>query len=385
MTFSTKNLKIVDDNLGRFDRTTPIFVTFGEVMIRDTPADMERPERTRLVHLSMAGSEYSLAIGLSRLGIPSAYITRVPENPYGQAVQNIAREHGVQTQHFVWAPKTEPIARYIYELGRTPRPGIGIYQRMFSASSRLNAGMVDWQTALQQAKLFHISGITFGLAAHSGYERNYNYEAFKEAIACKPPACLVGMDFNYRSTLWSEEQARDTLTPILTDHVDILITSIEDMARFYNISCGQYSPEQILNGDIHHLQDDDINAFAQQIHEKFGTRIVAIPRRYPDSIEHHRWESMAVDADGQFYRSPVIRPMALLDPLGGGDAWAVGFYYGLLTEGFNANGMAKGVLVGDAAARLKQTLMFDLPMINKDDIQAVLNADITGGGIRTLR
>ena len=76
---------ITKDDLSCFGGKGPAFVTFGEVMVRDTPADMERPERTRLVHLSMAGSEYTLAIGLSRLGIPSAYITRVPDNPYGRA------------------------------------------------------------------------------------------------------------------------------------------------------------------------------------------------------------------------------------------------------------------------------------------------------------
>ena len=158
---------ISKDDLERFQKQGPVFVTFGEVMIRETPADWERPERTRQVLLSMAGSEYTLAIALSRLGIPSAYITRVPDNPYGRAVRNIAREHGVRTDHFVWAAKTEPIGRFIYELGRTPRKNVGTYQRMYSAASRLGAGMVDWRTALREAHLFHSSGITFGLAAHS--------------------------------------------------------------------------------------------------------------------------------------------------------------------------------------------------------------------------
>ena len=81
---------IIQDDLSEFAPST--FVTFGETMVRDTPADMERPERTRLVHLSMAGSEYTLAMGLGRLGIPSSYITRVPDNPYGRALRNIA--HG---------------------------------------------------------------------------------------------------------------------------------------------------------------------------------------------------------------------------------------------------------------------------------------------------
>ena len=376
---------ITKDDLNEFKNQGPAFVTFGEVMVRDTPADMERPERTRLVHLSMAGSEYSVAIGLSRLGIPAAYITRVPANPYGLALQNIAREHGVNTEYLVWASKTEPMARYIYELGRTPRPGVGVYQRMFSAASRLDAGMVDWPAALRQARLFHTTGITFGLAAHSRYERNYNFDAFKEAIACKPSGCLVGLDFNYRSTLWSEEAARDTLGDILAEHVDILITSIEDMARFFGIDCGRYSARQVMDGKVDRLQDDDIRAMAQQVHRKFNTKIVAITRSYADSIEQHRRESAAVDAEGNLFRSPAVRPITLLDSLGGGDAWVAGFYYGLLTAGFTGEGLAKGVLIGDAATRLQQTLMFDLPVIDKTEIQALLKADVTGGGKRTLR
>jgi 2-dehydro-3-deoxygluconokinase len=376
---------ITKDDLSRFAGRGPAFVTFGEVMVRDTPADMERPERTRLVHLSMAGSEYTLAIGLARLGIPSAYISRVPDNPYGRAVRNIAREHGVHTDQMVWAPKTEPIGRLLYEIGRTPRKNVGVYQRMHSAASRLGAGMVDWQAALRDAALFHTSGISFGLAAHSNYERNYNYEAFQEAIAAKPAGCLVGLDFNYRGTLWSPAQAREVMTPIVTEQVDVLVTTIEDMAKLYGLGCGQYSAQQIVDGDMGRIDDDDIRAFAEKVTREFQTQVVAITIRYPDSFEQHRWESAAVDASGNFYRSAAARPITLLDRLGGGDTWNAGFYYGLLTEGLNSRGLEKGVLVGDAATRLKQTLMFDLPIVDKAEIQALMKEDVAGGGKRTAR
>jgi 2-dehydro-3-deoxygluconokinase len=369
---------ILQDDLSGFDRQRPAFVTFGEVMVRDTPADLERPERTRLVHLSTAGSEYSLAIGLARLGIPSAYVTRVPDNPYGQAVRNIARENGVNTDYFVWAPKTEPIGRMIYEIGRTPRQSVTVYQRQYSAASRLAGGMVDWKEALKDARLFHTSGITFGLAAHSHYDRNYCQEAFQEALAGKPAGCLVGMDFNYRSALWTVEQARDVLTPILAGHVDVLITTLGNMAELYGIGCGRYSARQIVAGEIGPLEDDDLRRFAQQVHQQFKTKIVAITVRYADSFEQHRWESAAVHADGTFFRSPAVKPIALCDRLGGGDVWTAGFYYGLLTEDLGRGGITKGVLVGDAATRLKQTLMFDLPIIEKSEIQALMTADIPG-------
>jgi len=379
----TPFFKITTDDLSQFSGST--FVTFGETMVRDTPADKERPERTRLVNLSMAGSEYTLAIGLSRLGIPAEYITRVPDNPYGHALRNIACENQVSTDHFVWAPKTEPIGRFIYEIGRTPRKNTGVYQRMYSAASKLAAGMVDWSTALKSTRLFHTSGITFGLANHSGYERNYNYEAFQEAMSAKPADCLVGMDFNYRATLWSAEQARETMTPIISEHIDVFITTIEDMARLYSIDCGQYSAKQVVDGDMGQLEDEDIQAFAEKVMEIFRVKIVAITIRYPDTFEQHRWESAAMDADGNFYRSPAVKPITLWDRLGGGDTWNAGFYYGLLTENFSPVGLTKGVLVGDAATRIKQTLMFDLPLIDKSEVEALMKTDAYGGGKRTAR
>jgi len=223
------------------------------------------------------------------------------------------------------------------------------------------------------------------LAAHSKYERNYLLAAFEEAMTYKPAGCLVGMDFNYRATLWSAEQAKAVLTPLVIDHIDVLVTTIEDMAQLYGMGCGQYSAKQIDDGDIGHIEDDDIRAFAAEVCARFNTKIVAITIRYPDTFEQHRWESAAADADGNFFRSPAVKPVTLWDRLGGGDTWNAGFYYGLLTAGFNADGLQKGVLVGDAATRLKQTLLFDLPIIDKAEVQALMKADVAGGGKRTAR
>jgi 2-dehydro-3-deoxygluconokinase len=376
---------ITKDDLSSFPRDKAAFVTFGETMIRDMPNDFQRLEMTRNVLISLAGSELTLAMVLARFGIPSAYITRVPDNPYGWLVRDTARSQGINTDYFVWAPKTEPIGRLLYELGRTPRQSVAYYQRMYSAASKLGKGMVDWQSALAGCRLFHTSGITFGLAYHSKYERNYLLDAFYEAVSVKPTDCLVGMDFNYRSTLWSPDQCREVTTKLIREHVDILITTIEDMAQLFNIGCGQYSADQIEKGDIGELTDQDIKAFAEEVGEKFDARIVAITIRYPDSFEEHRWESAAMDSSGNFYRSPAVKPIVLMDRLGGGDTWNGGFYYGLLTAGFNAQGLEKGILVGDAATRIKQTLMFDLPIVTKSEVQALLKADVEGGGKRVSR
>jgi len=384
---ATQGLKfdIVKDDLSAFKDKGPAFVTFGEVMVRDTPNDAQRLERTRQVHISLAGSEYTLAITLSRFGIPSSYITRLPDNPYGWMVRDVAREQGVNTDHFVWAHKAEPIGRFLYEIGRTPRRDTGWYQRMYSAASKLGPGAVDWKSALKDARLFHTSGISFGLSIHSGYERNYLLEAFHEALSVKSKDCLVGLDFNYRATLWSKNQCREVMTPVLTECVDVLITTIEDMAQIYGMGCGRYSAEEIDRGDIGPIDDEDLKAFMEELIQRFKVRLVGVTIRYPDSFEHHRWESAAMDEQGHFFRSPALHSITLWDRLGGGDTWNGGFYYGLLTEADPALGLEKGVLVGDAATRLKQTLMFDLPIITKAEVQALMKADALGGGRRTIR
>jgi len=378
-------LDITKDDLTGFSGKGPAFVTFGEVLIRDTPGDMQRLERTNFVNVSLAGSEYTLAMVLARFGIPSAYITRVPDNPYGWLIRDTGRSQGINTDYLVWAPKAEPIGRFLYELGRSPRKSVGWYQRMYSAASKLECGMVDWRSALRDCQLFHSSGITFGLSSHSKYDRNFLLEAFEEAISMRPENCRVGLDFNYRSTLWTPDQCRAVMTPLIKDHVDVLITTIEDMAALYGIGCGQWTPEQIDKGEMGDVTNEDIRAFTAQIGDLFQAKIVAITIRYPDTFEQHRWEAAAMDDQGRFFRSPAVKPMALLDRLGGGDTWNGGFYYGLLTAGYGPEGIEKGILVGDAATRLKQTLMFDLPIVTKAEVRDLMKEDVAGGGKRVSR
>jgi 2-dehydro-3-deoxygluconokinase len=385
MSASASTLFLTDEEIRPFAGRTGVVVGLGETMLRDTPADAQRPEQTRLVHLSLAGSECTVVTMLARLGIPSTYVTRLPDNPYGWLVRDTIRGQGVNVDHLVWAAKAEPMGRYIYELGRTPRQNIGWYQRMFSAASRLDAGMVNWAGALANCRLLHTSGITFGLAAHSGYATNPLLAAFEEAMRERSADMLVGLDFNYRATLWSREQCKATVTPMLEDHIDVLITGIYEMAEFYGIGCGRYSAQAVLRGEAHAIEDDDLRAFGAAVHERFGTRVVAVTMRAPESMEEHRWETAAIDDQGHFFRSPSPRTIALLDRLGGGDTWAAGFYYGLLTDGVGQTGIEKGVIIGDAATCIQQTLMFDLPIVTREEIQRLLAADQTTAGRQTVR
>ncbi len=380
----SSRVDIAHDDLTPLQGGGPAFVTFGETMLRDTPADKQRPQATRLVDVSLAGSEYSIAVLLARMGVPSGYVTRLPDNPYGWMLHDDARSHGIDADGFVWAHAAESFGRYIYEPGRSPRAGRVWYQRMHSAASRLDAGMVDWAHLLRDCRLLHGSGISFGLAVHSAYERNYLLHAFGEAMANKPASCLVGMDFNFRSTLWTKQQCTDVMGPLLEAHTDVLITSVYDMAGHFGVGAGRYSAADINNGQMGDLHDDDLRAFGKAVTSRFGLKVVAMTMRRSITSEEHEWEAAAVNADGDLYRTQVPRRILLQDRLGGGDAWNGGFYYGLLTSGHGVDGLAKGVCVGDAATALKQTLMFDLPLLRRDEIGEMLRAGASATA-RTVR
>ena len=206
-----------------------------------------------------------------------------------------------------------------------------------------------------------------------------------EALLSKPKDCLVGLDLNYRSTLWPEDQAKKIMTPIIDEHVNVLITTIEDIARIFNIGCGKYSARQIVNGDMARLEDEDLIRFSHKVMDLFNIDIIAITIRYPDSFETHRWESAAMNRNDYFFRSPSVHSIVLKDRLGGGDTWNAGFYYGLFSENFTEGGIQKGIIIGDAFTRIKQTLMFDLPIVEKSEIQELIKEDLIGSGKRTAR
>ena len=167
------------------------------------------------------------------------------------------------------------------------------------------------------------------------------------------------------------------MTPLLCDHVDVLITSIEDAAQLYGLGAGRYSARELVQGDFCRIADKDLMAFLQGVIARFVLRIAAVTIRYPDSFEQHRWESAALDVAGNYYRSLQVRPVTLWDRLGGGALerrllWPT-------TEDEPLAALSKGVQVGDAMTLLKQTLMYDLPMVTKAEVQALLRAQAQGG------
>jgi sugar/nucleoside kinase (ribokinase family) len=305
---------------------------------------------------------------------------QVPDNPYGWAVRDTSPAQGVDTSHLVWAPRMEPGRRCLYVFRHTPRRGAGGYRRMYSAASRLGAGIVDRAHILRTSRLLHTSGMALGPASHSGYERKGCLEELEETLSAQPEGCLFGNDRNDKSTRWLRPVAVDTPSTA-PNHAGILITTIEDMADLNGTSAGGLGAQAIIRGDLERLNADALEAFVTDPMISFGGKIDGLTIGYPDGSDADFWRSPAMGAQGHLSRSPSVEQIALWASLGGGDTWSAGFYYGLLTEIEPAR-LAKRALVDDPATALKQALMLDLPIITKGEAWELMRTTATGGGRR---
>src|SRR5205814_5412714 len=107
--------------------------------------------------------ELNTAVGLARLGRPTAWVSRLTQNPLGRLIGNHAREAGVSTEHVVWTPE-DRVGTYYLEFGAAPRASSVLYDRKDSAIARIRPGPVDWPAVSADARWFHVTGITPALS-----------------------------------------------------------------------------------------------------------------------------------------------------------------------------------------------------------------------------
>jgi 2-dehydro-3-deoxygluconokinase len=266
-------------------------------------------------------------------------------------VRNKAREQGVDTSHIVWS-NSGRVGIYFLEFGATPRASSVVYDRAHSAVSSLAPGEVDWKDVFDGCKLFHTSGITPALSASCA---EVTMEALK---AAKSAGAVVSFDVNYRSKLWTEEEAGKCMAPMM-EHVDILITTEEDTGKVFGI------------------READYQTVAEKLRERFGFKVVAITLREDLSVLRNNWSAFAL-ADWQFYNGPTYT-VEIIDRVGGGDSFSAGFIYGYLTGG--EKGVEKGVNYGVAFSALKHSIPGDLNWATLAETEALLK----GGGLRIQR
>ncbi len=318
-------------------------ITFGEAMIRLAPPNRQRLEQSTQLDMSVGGAELSVAAGMARMGLKSAWISRLPTNPLGRMIANKGREFGVDMSHLVWA-EGERAGLYFVEHGAAPRPTGVIYDRKESAFAHIEPGMVDWSFLLRQTRLLHVGGITPALSPTAAATQREALQAAREA------GCLVSYDLNYRAQLWSLEEAQAAQLPLM-EYVDILVTSLPD----------QPDVTELISG----LSGQDPAQVAEKLSQRFGFQAVLVTMRGTPSVWRTTWTSLAYAA-GQAYGDRRYEIEAV-DRIGGGDACVAGFLTGYL-EG----DPAEGVRLGNAFSALKQTAPTDWPWPTRAEAEALI-------------
>ncbi len=323
-------------------------VTLGEAMLRLSPPDFQRLEQTNSFDVKVGGGELNVAVGVSRLGLESAWVSKLPKNPLGRMVRNKAREQGVDTSHIVWSDSGR-VGIYFLEFGANPRASSVLYDRSGSAMSTLEPGEVNWMQVFSGCKLFHVSGITPALSKSCA-------EATAEAIkAAKEAGAKVSFDVNYRRKLWSPEEANACLVPMMK-FVDILITTEED------------------TGVVFGIREPSYQQVAVKLNERFGFEVVAITLREDLSVLRNDWSAFAY-SNGRFYEGAKYQ-CELVDRVGAGDSFTAGFIYGYLTAD-----VQKGVDYGTAYSAIKHSIPGDLNWATLDEVENLLK----GAGSRIQR
>jgi 2-dehydro-3-deoxygluconokinase len=306
-------------------------------------------EQTQSLDVNAGGAELNVAVGVTRFGMKSAWVSKLPKNPLGYLIRDRAQEFGVDCSHIVWSDKGRA-GIYFLEFGASPRASSVVYDRAGSSISMIQPGEVNWTRVFSGSKHFHMSGITPALSASAS---EVTVEAMK---AAKKSGCTISYDLNYRKKLWTPADAKKIQEPMMAD-VDILITTEEDT----NVVFG--------------IKEKDYETAAEKLAQTFKFKIVAITLREDLSVWRNNWTAIAYQ-DGKIFRDKKYE-VEIVDRVGAGDAFTAGFLYGWL----KLKDVEKGVQYGNAFAALKHTLPGDFNWSTIEEVEALLK----GGGLRISR
>lgn len=313
-------------------------VTFGETMLRLSPAPGERIETATKLDFRTAGAESNVAIAASNLGLDAMWTSKLPDSPLGRRVVREVQNHGVAT-NVTWTAQGRQGAYYI-EQGSEPRGTNVIYDRTDAAIRTATPPELIGGIELTTTDAWYTSGITPALS-----------EQLQETTAtllkrAQRAGATTAFDLNYRSKLWSPEEARSTCIPLLS-WVDVAVIAARD-ARIVLKKTG--SDESILR-DLATAYEPDV---------------VVLTEGSDGAI--------AIDDDGSVYDQPAF-PADTRDPIGTGDAFVGGF----LTEYLESGSVPSALEYGAATAALKRTIVGDLAVVTPAAVDDVIDA--AGSGI----
>ncbi len=338
-------------------------VTFGEAMIRLAPPHFLRIEQTSSLDVQVGGGELNVAAGVSRLGLKSSWVSRLPRNPLARLLENRVKQAGVDSSAIVWADEGR-VGLYFVEFGAAPRPSSVLYDRAHSSISSIKPGEVDWKEVFAGARWFHTSGITPALSDSAA-------AVTREAlVAAKQAGVTVSYDLNYRGKLWSPDKAQAVQEPLM-DLVDVLITTEEDTGVVFKIKAAGKTDDR----EFKEISAESYKEAAQRLQERFKFKCVAITLRENPLVWRNSWSAIAY-ADGKFYED-VKYELEIVDRVGGGDSFSAGFIYGYLSK----NSYGAAVRYGNAFSALKQTIPGDFNRSTLEEVEKLLK----GASLRVSR
>jgi 2-dehydro-3-deoxygluconokinase len=350
-------------------------VALGEVMLRFDPGD-GRIATTRTFAVSEGGGEYNVARGLRRcFGMRTAIVTAFADNPVGRLLEDLVLQGGVDQTYLSWIPY-DGIGRGVrnslnfVERGFGVRAALGCSDRGRSAASAMRPGDVDWDAVFARdgARWFHCGGIFAALSQTAAAL------ALEAMTAARRHGTVVSFDLNYRPSLWQAgggpEAAAET-NRRLVEQVDALLGNEEDFSSA--LGCAVEGVDESHTGL-------DVGAY-ERLHADVlagypGLTLVATSLRESHTATVNDWSGACSTRDG-FFAGPQMRGLEVFDRVGGGDSFASGLIYGLLTGEDVPTALAYGVAHG----ALAMTTPGDTSMATLDEVRRV----VRGSAARVIR
>jgi 2-dehydro-3-deoxygluconokinase len=295
-------------------------LTLGEAMVSLRSAGPLSAGGSLAMHV--AGAESNVAVGVARLGHSVAWAGVVGADPHGEFILRQLRSEGIAVQHRVDAERATGV---MFLERRTADISRAYYYRAGSAGSTISREDVDRAFAAGPRAL-HLTGITAALSPEA--RRTVEYAAARGAAE----GLLVSLDVNYRSKLWSRDEARAVLTP-LARHAVVLIAS-DDELGLVAAGPGAAAADGAGAGAGGGTDAAEL-AMAAELLDR-GVREVVVKRGAAGAGVHTaagRWEA------------PAVR-VTSIDTVGAGDAFTAGYLSALLDGGDVAARLQRGTLAG---------------------------------------
>lgn len=334
-------------------------ITFGEILLRLSAPGYNKLFQKDFLDTSFCGAEANVAVALSNYEVNASFVTKLPNNDVAKASINTLKYFGVDVSKIVYG--NGRVGLYYLEKGASQRPSKIIYDRAYSAIALAKREDFNWNSIFEGVDWFHWSGINPAL---SDDLKDISLEACKVA---KEKGLTVSCDLNFRSSLWTQEEAKKTMTKILP-YVDVCIGNEEDADKMLGIrATGTDVDKGIINSESY-------ISVARQINKNFGCKFVATTLRESISASRNKWSGLLYDSEEDKCYHSKIYDIQIVDRVGGGDSFSSGLIYGLIMN----KSKQETVEFATAASCLKQTMEGDFNRSTVADVEKLVHGSGSG-------